>query len=531
MHLTDGYKLDHRRQYPDETTLVYSNWTPRKSRLEGVDKVVAFGLQYFIKKYLIEDFEQNFFGKPIGLVAAQYVRRINNYLGPNKIGVKHIEDLHKLGYLPLVIKAVPEGMRTRIRIPQATMYSTDDNFFWLVNYLETIWSCSNWQASTSATIAFAYMEDAIYWADKTGADRSFLIWCGHDFSFRGMSSLETAKMSGAGHLLTFRGTDTLPAIDFLEEYYGADSDKENVGGSISATEHAVMCVGTGFFIQRDGITWEYYGKAEYEVFERLLTVVYPDGNVSVVSDTWNLWVVLGDYLPRLKDVILARNGKLVIRPDSGDPVKIMTGWYNDELMLLGGSWYKPEDVISMEKMGGYQIRPGKGPITVLEKNGVVQALFDIFGGELNTKGYIRICPNVGSIYGDSINRVRFNEICSRLEIKGFESTSWVAGIGSYTYQFNTRDTLGWAMKATYAEAKYQGKTFEIPIFKDPITDDGTKKSLKGLIQLYHGEDGEIYAKDECTWEEETKGILKEVFRNGQLLVDHKLSEIRSRLWG
>lgn len=529
IHLTDGYKLDHRRQYPEETCLVYSNWTPRKSRMEGIDWVVVFGLQYFIKEYVIKDFNENFFGQPKTLVCARYTRRINNYLGPNKIGIQHMEALHDLGYLPLCIKSLPEGMRTRLRIPHATLYSTIDQFFWLVNYLETIWSCSTWQSSTSATLASAFHKDALYWAKRTGGDIDFIPFQCHDFSFRGMSSLETACMSGAAHLLSFRGTDTVPAIDFLEEYYNADSDKEFVGGSIAATEHAVMCVGTGFYIRKEDLSWEYYGKAEYDVFERLLTVVYPNGNLSVVSDTWNLWIVLREYLPRLKEVILARDGKLVIRPDSGDPVKIMTGYMSGEYDEVDGECYRPGDVQWLESMPPKPyVLSGSSPMCLEEVKGVVQCLFDIFGGTLNTEGNIRLCPKIGAIYGDSINRARFNEICERLETRGFESTSWVAGVGSFTYQYNTRDTFGWAMKATYAEAMLNGERIGIPIFKDPITDDGTKKSLKGLIILYE-EDGEILAKDECSWEEERQGLLVEVFRDGKLLVDHKLSEIRERM--
>lgn len=519
MHYTDGYKLDHRRQYPSETALVYSNGTPRKSRIEDIDWVVVAGHQGFIKRYLIDDFNENFFGQPKALVCARYVRRINNYLGKNQIGIKHIEALHDLGYLPLSIKQLPEGMRTRLRIPHITIKNTIDEFYWLVNYLETLWSCSTWQFSTSATLMDAFKKDALYWAEKTGADKGFVQFQCHDFSMRGMSSLETAEYSGAGHLFSFVGTDTVPAIDYLEKYYGADSDKELIGCSVAATEHAVMCVGTGFYVKKNNLEWERYGEAEYAVFERLITEVYPTGILSIVSDTWNLWKVLGEYLPRLKDIILARDGKIVIRPDSGDPVKIMTGYMGDEQMPV----IQPAEI---------------GYVRFINK-GVIQSLFDIFGGELNEKGYIRLNPKVGGIYGDSINRARFNEICSRLEQRGFESTVWVAGVGSFTHQFNTRDTFGWAMKATYAEAWLDVSPPElevlrlerigIPIFKDPITDDGTKKSLRGLIMIPQQEGIIETVVDNCTWEQENTGMMMEVFRDSKLLVDQTLAEIRGRL--
>lgn len=523
INYVDGYKLDHRRAYPQETTLVYSNWTPRKSRLEGVDKVVCFGLQYFIKRYLIEDFNETFFKLPVEVVTKKYLRRINNYLGANQIGSRHIEDLHRLGYLPLCIKCVPEGTRTPIRVPQATIYNTEPEFFWLVNYLETLWSCSIWNSSTCATIAYSLRDDANNWAIKTGANIEDVKFQCHGFEFRGMSSLESACMTAGAHLLSFVGTDTVPGIDWLEEYYNADSDKELIACSVIAEEHSVMCLGTGFFIKTKGLDWQHYGEAEFEVFKRLLTEVYPTGIISIVSDTYSLWNVLGDYLPRLKDIIMARDGKLVIRPDSGDPVKIICGDSKD---------------VPYDAWG-------------IEEKGVIHYLYELFGGTINKEGYIKLDPHIGMVYGDSINRQRFNEICSKLEEKGFESTSWIAGIGSYTYNFNTRDTLSWCIKSTYGEVAimedhysnyednegdniYYDPKFEIvgiPIFKDPITDDGTKKSLKGLIQVIKDCDGELWAKDECTWEEEQQGELKEVFRDGKLLVDVTLSEIRTRLWG
>src|SRR5690606_3285764 len=139
----------------------------------------------------------------------------------------------------------------------------------------------------------------------------FVDWQGHDFSMRGMAGLEAAELSGAGHLLSFTGTDTIPAIDFMEKYYNANSDNELIGGSVAATEHSVMSMGQN--------------NAEQDTFERLITEVYPSGIVSIVSDTWDLWKVLTEYLPNLKDKVMARDGKVVIRPDSGDPVDIICG--------------------------------------------------------------------------------------------------------------------------------------------------------------------------------------------------------------
>jgi len=475
---TDGYKVDHRRQYPDKTTLVYSNWTPRMTRIKGVDQVVLFGLQYFIKKYMIADFNANFFKQPKAEVCKKYQRRINNYLGENSVGIQHIEDLHDLGYLPMVIKALPEGVSVPIKVPMLTMYNTKAEFFWLTNYFETILSTTLWLPCNSATIAKQYRKILDKYANETSSVLEFVDWQGHDFSMRGMGGLEAATVSSAGHLLSFTGTDTIPTIDFLEDYYNANSDTELVGGSVAATEHSVMCMGTN--------------TGEQETFKRLITEVYPNGIVSIVSDTWDLWKVMTEYLPNLKEDVLARNGKVVIRPDSGDPADIICGNPNGT--------------------------------TEAAKKGVVQLLWDIFGGATNNKGYKELDSHIGAIYGDSITIDRATEICERLKQNGFASTNVVLGIGSFTYQYNTRDTFGFAMKATYGEV--DGESREI--YKNPITDDGTKKSAKGLIKIVK-ENGNYALVDQVSWEEEQKGELKEVFRDGELLVDDSLGEIRQRI--
>ena len=476
--LTDGYKVDHKRQYPDGTTLVYSNWTPRKSRIEGIDEVVFFGLQYFLKKYIIQDFDLHFFKQPKDVVVKKYARRINNYLGENQVGTKHIEDLHDLGYIPMVFKALPEGTSVPIRVPMFTMYNTLPEFFWLTNYFETLLSAVIWLPCNSATIAKEYRKVLDKFATETSSVPEFVDWQGHDFSMRGMGGIEAAITSAAGHLLSFRGSDTIPVIDFFEDYYNANSDTELIAGSVAATEHSVMCMGTT--------------EGEYETFKRLICEVYPKGIVSIVSDTWDLWKVLTDYLPRLKNEIIGREGKVVIRPDSGNPVDIICGNPN-----------------------------GK---TEEERKGVIELLWDVFGGSVNNKGFKELVPQIGAIYGDSITVARATAICERLKAKGFASTNVVLGIGSFTYQYNTRDTFGFAMKATYGEVNGQGRA----IFKDPITDDGTKKSAKGLMKI-DLIDGKYTLTDQVSWEEEQKGELKEVFRDGKLLINQTLAEIRANV--
>ena len=480
--LKDGYKVGHKFQYPAGTTLVYSNLTPRKSRNEDIKGIVFFGLQYFIKEYLIRQFNENFFQRDKTEVLNIYKRRIENYLGKDSITYDHIAALHNLGYLPLQIKALPEGSLVPMRVPVLTIKNTVPEFFWLTNMLETVMSAVLWKPITSATTAFHYLKVFTEYATETvGDDHSFIPWQGHDFSFRGMSGVEDAVMSGAAHLLSFTGTDTIPAIDFLETYYNADCEKELIGGSVPATEHSVMCMGT-----KD---------SEIETFERLICEIYPAGIVSIVSDTWDFWQVITSFLPQLKEKIIARNGKVVIRPDSGDPVKIIAG---DSDAAKDSPEFK----------------------------GAIECMWETFGGTITAKGYKLLDPHVGLIYGDSITPERQVEILEALKQKGFSSYNVVLGIGSFTYEYVTRDTFGFAMKATYGEVNGEGRA----IFKDPKTDDGTKKSAKGLIAIYKNkETGSFEYKDECSWEEEAQGELKTVFLNGKITLDQTLSEIRKRL--
>jgi len=475
--LTDFYKVGHPFQYPPNTTLVYSNLTARKSRLEGVNEMVYFGGQYFIKEYLIDYFNKEFFQKSKEKVLSDYKRRIKTSLGSDLPTYKHIEDLHDLQYLPIEIKSLPEGSRVPMRVPCLTIVNTLPEFYWLTNFIESIMSAVIWQPITSATISYEYRKILDRFAEETGMPKEFVQWQGHDFSFRGMSSLESAILSGMGHLTSFSGTDTIPAIDALEYYYNADSDKELIGGSVPATEHSVMCSG-----EKGG---------ELGTFKRLITEVYPSGIVSIVSDTWDLWKVCTEYLAELKESILARDGKVVIRPDSGDPVLIICGNPN-----------------------------GK---TEQERKGVVELLWDVFGGTITDKGYMLLDSHIGAIYGDSITRDRATDICQRLKDKGFASQV-VFGIGSYTYQYNTRDTFGMAMKATYVEVDGVGRE----IFKNPVTDDGVKKSATGLLKVTK-ENGKYILNEKVSWKEEKTGELKTVFKDGKLIKDYTLSEIRENI--
>ena len=226
LHCTDFYKADHRSQYPENTEEVYSNFTPRSNMYGDSPEVLNFGLQYFIKEYLIDVWNKGFFDLPLEVVLKNYKRRMDNALGKDAIKTEHIKALHDIGYLPIKIKALPEGVLVPMRVPILTIKNTKPEFFWLTNYLETLMSNILWKPITSATTAYVYRKEFERHAKLTGSPKDFIDWQGHDFSARGMSGVEDMCMSGAGHLLSFNGTDSIHAIDFLEEFYNANCEKE-----------------------------------------------------------------------------------------------------------------------------------------------------------------------------------------------------------------------------------------------------------------------------------------------------------------
>lgn len=518
----DYYKADHRSMYPKGTTKVYSNLTARGSRVADVNGVTFFGLQFWLKN-LTKEWDEKFFKQPLDKVVARYKRMMDYTLGADAIDVSHIKALHKLGYLPIKVRALKEGSSVPFRVPMLTIENTKD-FYWITNFLETTMSANLWQMITSATTAKRYLDllrKCAYETTGSPDGGGFVGWQAHDFSYRGQTSDESASRSGAAHLLSFTGTDTIAAIEFLEDYYGANVEKELVGGSVYATEHSVMCAG---------------GKDnEYETYRRLINETYPKGILSIVSDTYDLWNVVNNYLPKLKEDILKREGKVVIRPDSGIPEIILCG----RIVVKSGTRFiydqKPEtwEYFAYIENGVYKgirhkdfTKSGQNEVYDIpewEVKGLIECLWDLFGGTVNDKGYKVLDSHIGAIYGDAITYERAKVILTRLAHKKFASTNIVLGVGSYTYQHVTRDTYGMAVKATYCEIN--GSPVEI--FKDPATDAGTKKSAKGLLAVYKNEgDGAYYLKDQVTAKEAENCELELVYEDGKLLREQTLSEIR-----
>ena len=482
IYYIDFYKVGHIDQYPHGITQIWSNWTPRSSRIAGQNTVVHLGLQYFLKKVLIEDFRSGFFSLPLEEVLKDYSNTIRSTLGIENPRVNHIEALWNLGYLPLDIYTIPEGCSVPLNCPAMVVTNTHPDFFWLPNYLETMLSTYLWKPSTSATTAQRYRQIFEKYAREAGeTDFSFVDWQGHDFSMRGMSGIEDAMLSGLGHLSCFSGTDTLPAILAANKYYGAAL---SCGGSVPATEHSVMCAGGP-----DG---------EFATFERLIKEVYPSGIVSIVSDTWDLWKVLTDYVPRLKKDIQARPGKVVIRPDSGDPVKIICG--------------------DKEK-----------PVNEPAAKGTLALLAEALGTQDNGSA-LPLIKGAGAIYGDSITPERAEKILQGIvrDLK-LSPYNMVFGIGSYTYQYVTRDTFGFAMKAT--AVRRNGEV--VPIFKKPVTDNGHKFSHKGIPTVYDcaAPDGTrtYICKQESGPEALDNCAFEKVFSDGEILIDHSFDAIRKRV--
>lgn len=569
---TDGYKVGHGPLYAAGTESVNANLTPRTDKIylrnctqfyDG--KLVFIGAQGAVQE-VHEMWQESFFDLPKEVAIGRFARRMNVYLGGKVKAEEQLSALHDLGYLPLNIKALPEGARVKMGIPVLTITNTRAEEFWLVNYLETVLSDLIWKPSTNATIAYEYKEICKHFAAMTGIDDfTVSIQC-HDFSMRGMSGPEDAARSGFAHLTSFIGTDTLPAMDYAEDYYDADGDGL-IAISVVATEHAVatsniLGIERSLEASYKNLTMmqqpelslinaiELAGGDRRLVSETLfmkdlITRLHPNGIVSYVADSFDFWAVLTKILPQLKETILAREskglepGKLVIRPDSGDPVKVVCGYrvidFDDMMNSVVDDFSVFERDYDAYRFEGRVYEFGKGfnarhevdeQISESEVKGAVQVLWEVFGGTETSTGHKLLNSHIGLIYGDSITTKRAAEILKRLADKGFASGNVVFGVGSYTYQCNTRDTFGFVVKATHTIVDGTA----IDIFKDPKT-DSKKKSAKGLLFVGYNSDGGYVLEDQVSHEEEASddNKLKTFYLNGQFTRRTTLDEIRARL--
>ena len=482
MLLIDFYKAVHAEMLPQNITKSVSYFTPRMSRVKRWDKVVMFGLQGFIKEYLIDYFNDNFFNVPLETVMGEYTRIMDNTLGKNAYNPKKIEYLHNLGYLPIEIVALPEGTLVPMHVPMFGITNTHKDFAWLPQSLESLISAEMWHPMLAANVGYTYRQIVNKYYDETCDDNIPRAKALGAFDFRGEECLQSATKAGAGWLLSFLNTATVPAIPYLENYYNCDCTKEPVGFGSPSTEHSVMC--SNFAVDGDEIT----------LLRRLLTKIYPNTSFSAVLDSYDYWNVIDNILPQLKPEILAHNGCMLMRGDSGDCIEVVTK--------------------------------------------TVFKLWDIFGGTVNSKGYKVLDPHVKAIYGDSITVQRCEKIYEILKENGFACSNVALGVGSFSFQCIeedgilkpfTRDTFSSCIKATYCEIDDK----PTPIFKDP-KDGGFKKSQKGCCVVTKDYKGNLSFYDQQTWEEarlNPNNLLETVFCDGHIVKEQTIAEVRSVLHG
>ena len=499
LHATDAYKLNgHVFQYPKGLTELYANLTPRSvtTRMmspEYDQRVVVFGIQTALKK-LSNLWRTGFFEMPWPGLSTDYRYRVAGIMGgdPVKVNDNHIRDLHQLGYLPLRIKALPEGCAVPIGTPIMTVRNTHESFAWLVTYIETMLLAEIWKSCTGATIAREFHRTLSRFATETGSPHEFVAYQAHDFSCRGMSNLEDAASVGAAHLLYFKGTDTVPACDHLREYYDTNLDfHKEVGVSVPASEHSVM---------------QAWGKDnEKACVENLISKLYPTGIVSVVADTWDFFHFLDSYVRDLKQVILDRhnNGpegapnKVVIRPDSGDILDVLLGHRRKNPAMRSSH---------------------------AEHIGALELLWSIFGGTKNRKGYRVLHPSVGLIWGDSITPRSAEHALREMRRAGWASENLVLGVGSSSYNRLHRDDFGFAYKTT--SAVIDGERVEL--LKKP-KHAKYKESHCGLLRVSQGPTGYEFT-DRVSETAEDTGELKEVFLDGELRGVCNIHAVRGRAY-
>ncbi len=457
--MTDVYKCGHLQQYKPGTNKIYSYLIARSDK--KIPYTCFFGLQILMQEYLTQPITQE--------MVYEFLKIRSELLGPNPIDIiEKMNSLAKLGYLPLKIKAVEEGIVMPVKNVLMTITNTLPEFYWVVGFFESL-ILKVWNTTTVASYSMKLKKLVDKYNLNTTGSTAFSDWQVHDFGYRGCSSEETAAMSGAAHLINFRGTDTIPAVKLLKDIYSATG---LIGSSVPASEHSVMC--------------SFGRENELDAFKNMLSL-YPSGIVSIVSDTYNLWNVLTNFTDILREDILSRDGKVVFRPDSGNPEKILCG---DKLASKGSPQFK----------------------------GALKILDEKFGSTINKQGFKELNPKVGLIYGDGMYFERVEKILNNLQEMGYATTNIIFGIGGLLLQNHSRDDMGFAIKATYSEVNGISQELE----KDPIT-DSKKKSHKGLIQLIKKNNEFITIDQQQT---EDGGLLQTVFENGKIIKSYTLNQIR-----
>lgn len=489
----DQYKISHKPGYPKNTTNTLSTWTPRGSKYAGINEVVVAGNQVLFVDILMNEWNTNFFQVPKAVVLERYIAYCKGTLFQANPDASHIAALHDLGYLPIEIRALDEGMIVPLRTPVMTFRATHDDFFWLPTYLETQMSQTLWPVYTAATLSHESRKNVDFYALKTVGNTDMSPWISHNFSARGMMGGYASALVDVGHLMSFLGSDTVAGTMLTEQVYGADVRRDLVSGSVNALEHSTQMAGIEVYLKAGAANRL---EAELAYIKYLITEVYPTGIVSIVMDTHDYFGVISN-LHTIKDAIMGRDGKLVCRPDSSPktPFEIIVG--------------DPE---------------GRDE---LEKKGTLDVLWEQFGGTMTQKGFKLLDSHIGVIYGDSITISSQKAIMQAMMEKGYASINVVYGLGSFTFQYNTRDSFGFAMK----EVGIVNNGEWINTSKNPKTDSGTKKSQHGAVAVYEV-DGKLTWVDGLTMQEADDfagNLLTVRFKNGILYNETTLEKVRAKL--
>ena len=531
--LTDFYKLTHILQYRKELRELTSYLTPRGSRLPNIDHVVMFGLQMYVKDYVVDNFKKNFFMRNFDYCECEIREVLELGLGYDaeliEPTINALRSLHELGYLPVEINAVPEGTLVPMGVPCVEIKSTNPEFFWVGQALEASLSAAIWQPMVSATIAREYRKIARVaknaTVEPTIDERTFMC----DFSMRGQESNESAVKASVAWLTSMWNSSTVAARKCIKDTYTKCSTRDKMTNGIirglTSTEHSVMtshaCLDGG---------------DEIPTFKYLFNL-YKNVSFAAVCDSYDFWNVLTNILPNnFKDVIDERGKRGVfigVRHDSAEPVEAICG--------IPYHHFDENDFVVYPEMNGMKFYNDSGNVYEIvdcklvnlnrtrtyEEKGMVETMYEIFGGSVNSKGYKVLNPGIKAVYGDSITITRAKKIYERLAAKGFAANNVSLGVGSFSFQALenedgtlspfTRDTFSVAIKCTHS--KYcddYGTVCERHVYKDPHG-WSQKKSQRGLCRIFFNEDGELTYEDEL-YEADLVGknsALVTYFKDGQ----------------
>ena len=534
--LTDFYKLTHILQYRPELRELTSYLTPRGSRLKGVDKVVFFGLSAYVHSYVVENFNKNFFNRPWWESCNEVKEVLKEGLGySDEMIFKTLDNLHalhELGYLPVEINAVAEGTLVPMGVPCVEIKSTNPQFFWVGQALEASLSAAIWHPMVSATIAREYRKiarGAFFATVENGIDERTAM-C--DFSMRGQESNESAVNASVAWLTSMWNSSTVAARKHIQNVYGKCDG--NVRG-LTSTEHSVMtshaCLDGGDEVPTFKYLFDFYKNVSF----------------AAVCDSYDFWNVLTNILPNNFMKEIDERGKrgvfIGVRHDSAEPVDALCGLplITEEYYKKMVSWvewdsslYKKYFVVcdnGTEYIASWNDEKNawttESRPRTWEEKGMVETMYEIFGGTVNSKGYKVLNPGIKAVYGDSITITRAKKIYERLAAKGFAANNVSLGVGSFSFQALenedgtlspfTRDTFSVAVKNCHSKyCDENGTVCERHVYKSP-KNFSSKRSQKGLCRIFFNEDGELTYEDEL-YEADLVGknsALVTYFKDGQ----------------